>query len=162
LRVTDFDDAGGWAANARITAKLADLGSLNLAGVHKSYNWGSLEQKINERSKNTENTYDASATTELGKFMPEKIKVKIPMYAGYSESWKRPKFAPNDPDIPFNDELRFLDSVGNSDLKKEFIHTSEDYTVRRSLNFTNVKKEKSPGNKSKPHFYDVENLSLTY
>jgi cell surface protein SprA len=28
LRLTDFDEKGGWAANARVTAKLADFGTI--------------------------------------------------------------------------------------------------------------------------------------
>ncbi len=160
LRVTDFDDKGGWAANARLSAKLADLGNVNVSGIHKSANWGSLEQKLNERSKNTETSYDASGTTELGKFLPEKSKLKIPVYMGYAEVWKRPKFDPYDPDVPLQNELDHYKTTNQDARRKEIIHQSEDYTVRRSLNFTNVKKEKGAGKKS--HFYDVENVSLNY
>ena len=32
LRLSDFDNKGGWAANARITAKLADVATISFAG----------------------------------------------------------------------------------------------------------------------------------
>ncbi len=32
LRLTDFDQSGGWAALARVNAQLADLGNVSVAG----------------------------------------------------------------------------------------------------------------------------------
>src|SRR5438552_4144752 len=33
LRLTDFDQQGGWAANSRVTAKLADFGQVSVSGA---------------------------------------------------------------------------------------------------------------------------------
>lgn len=159
LRVTEFEDKGGWAANARTTIKLADLGNVSVSGIHKSYNWGTLDQKMNERSMFKETSYEASANVELSKFIPKQIKVKIPMFTGYGETWKRPKFDPNDPDVPYQLAIDRLQKAGSDSLRKEFIHKTEDYTMRRSLNFTNVKMEKGKG---KGGFYSPSNFSLTY
>ena len=49
LRMTDFDEEGGWAANTRVSANLADLGNVVLAGMHSTAGFGGIEQKINER-----------------------------------------------------------------------------------------------------------------
>ncbi|MEO8410723.1 MAG: cell surface protein SprA, partial [Propionivibrio sp.] len=43
LRLSDFDEQGGWASTARITAKLADLGNMAIAGNHSTAGWGSIE-----------------------------------------------------------------------------------------------------------------------
>ncbi|MBK7850753.1 MAG: hypothetical protein IPJ66_06280 [Bacteroidetes bacterium] len=45
LRMSDFDEKGGWAATARVTAKLADLGTMSLVGNHSTSGWGSIEKK---------------------------------------------------------------------------------------------------------------------
>ncbi len=161
LRLSDFADEGGWAANARVNAKLADLGSIALAGSHSTFGFGSIEQKLNERKK-TENTqYDISSNLELGKFLPMNSGIKVPMYLGYSENWIRPKFNPNEPDIPLQDQLDELKKNKQDSLRKEVIKTSEDYTLRRSINFTNVKKEKVKRD-ANSHFYDPENWALNY
>jgi cell surface protein SprA len=100
LRLTDFDEKGGWAANARITARLADFGTLTLAGSTSKPGFGSIEKKVNERSQEEVYQYDIASNLELGKFFPEKANVRIPMYIGYSEGIINPEYNPLDPDIP--------------------------------------------------------------
>ena len=51
LRLTDFNEKGGWAANARVTAKLADFANLSLAASRMTEGFGNIEQKLNERSR---------------------------------------------------------------------------------------------------------------
>ncbi len=159
LRLTDFDEKGGWAANARVTARLADFGSVTIAGNMSTPGFGSIEKKVSERQKETIKAYDVSSSVELGKFVPEKLNIKIPMYVGYSESWSTPQYNPLDPDILLKPVLNDanLPQVVRDSLK----NVTEDYTRRKSINFTNVKKEKTKGSK-KNHIYDVENFAVTY
>ena len=49
LRLTDFNEEGGWAANARLQARLADFGTLDIAGMTSQPGWGSIEKKVSER-----------------------------------------------------------------------------------------------------------------
>lgn len=160
LRLTDFDERGGWAATARVTAKLADFGTLTLAGNMSTPGFGSIEKKVSERSRETVKAYDVSSNLELGKFIPEKVNIRIPMYVGYSEQIRTPQFNPLDPDIPLkpiiDDSSPFPAQVRDS-IKR----VTEDYTRRKSINFTNVKKERGK-NAKKPHFYDIENVSVSY
>ena len=51
LRLTDFDERGGWAANSRLTARLADFGNVTLSGNMSTVGFGSIEKKVNERQK---------------------------------------------------------------------------------------------------------------
>jgi cell surface protein SprA len=39
LRLSDFREDGGWAANAQMQARLADLGTLNLVGQTSTPGW---------------------------------------------------------------------------------------------------------------------------
>ncbi|NJK95705.1 MAG: cell surface protein SprA [Bacteroidales bacterium] len=156
LRLTNFNEKGGWAANARVITKLADLGTLSIAGSTLKPGFGSIDQKVNERSKEEINTYDISSNLELGKFFPEKSGVQIPMYIGYSESFTDPEYNPLDPDIPLQ---AALDNAANKAERDSIIRLSRDYVMRRSLNFTNVRINKMDG---KPHFYDISNWSFNY
>jgi cell surface protein SprA len=156
LRMSDFDESGGWAANARLSAKLADLGTFSFTGSRSTPGFGSIEQKLNERRKDDLTQYDVSTNLELGKFLPAKSGIKVPMYIGYGASISVPQYNPLDPDVKLKDYLGQLSSRARDSVSK----ITTDYTERKSINFTNVRKVKlSP---SKPHFYDIENLNFTY
>ena len=77
LRLSDFIENGGWAANAHLQARLADLGTVDMVGQASTPGWGSIEKKVNERSKEEIMKYDISSSVELGKFFPEKIGCKV-------------------------------------------------------------------------------------
>ncbi|MEI6817183.1 MAG: cell surface protein SprA [Bacteroidota bacterium] len=160
LRLTDFVESGGWAANTRVTAKLADLGTVTVAASKKTFGFGSIDQKLDQLSKDDITTIDASASVELGKFLPASTGIHIPMYVGYSQIIDMPKYDPNDPDILLQNSIDAASTI--STFKGDSVKlVSEDLTTRKSINFTNVKKTKV-GSKSKAHVYDIENLSLSY
>lgn len=159
LRLSDFDNSGGWATIGRVNTKVADLGTVTLAGNYSTPGFGSIEQKLNERQQETRKQYDLSTNVELGKFVPEKVGVSIPMYYNVSEGKVTPRYNPLDPDLELKDLLN------DSELPKEYRDSigqrTEQYTKRRSINFTNVRKLKPKGRK-KSRFYDVSNFSFTY
>jgi cell surface protein SprA len=159
LRLTDFDQKGGWAANARVTAKLADFGTLSLSGNMYTPGFGSIENKVAERKKETLKQYDISSSLELAKFLPQEYNIHIPMYVGYSETFITPQYNPLDPDILLKNTFGSPDIPQN--VKDSIKHITQDYTKRRSINFTNVKKDKGKGSK-KNHIYDVENWAASY
>jgi len=159
LRLTDFDQRGGWAANARLTAKLADFGDVSISANTSTIGFGSIDQTVNERNKFEEFSYDFQSKWNLDKFIGTKSGIKIPMFFSYSESWKNPQFNPLDPDIEFDRALDNLQSVEEQDNLKR---AAQDYTMRKNLNFTNVRKERRGGGTKKPQFYDVENFSVSY
>ena len=157
LRLSDFDNQGGWAANATVTSQLADFGSLQLAGSMSTPGFGGIEQKLNERQQETRQQYDFSSNVELGRFAQDVV--SVPMYFGISEQWITPRYNPLSPDIEF-DEILSSDEYSNTQ-KDSIKKATVAYTKRRSVNFTNVKK--LPGkNKKESHPYDIENVSLTY
>lgn len=156
LRLTDFDQNGGWAALARVNAQLADLGSVSIAGNYSTPYWGSIDKRVSERQRDTRYGVDVAANLEMGKFLPESSGVKIPMYVGFSEQVINPQFDPLNPDIEFNEATRTL----TPDERRQRLKETRTYTRRRSINFTNVRKERTQG--SKEQFFDVENLALSY
>lgn len=158
LCLTGLNESGGWAASGRVTTRLADLGSVIVAGSYKSVGWGSIDQKVNERSMEDLGQIDVAANLELGKFFPEKAQVKIPMYYGYSKSVSNPKYNPLDPDITMKESLSNAGSKAERDSIKQL---AQDLVVRKSINFTNVKVDKT-SKSGKPKIYDPTNFSATY
>ncbi|MCT4622634.1 MAG: cell surface protein SprA, partial [Schleiferiaceae bacterium] len=159
LRLTDFDQRGGWAANARVTAKLADFADVSVSADMSTIGFGAIDQTVNERNKFEAFSYDFQSKWNLDKFFGQKSGVRIPMFFSYSEGWKNPQFNPLDPDIEFKDALNNLE---NEQQKTELKHAAQDYTRRKNINFTNVRKERKQGSKRKPQFYDIENFSVSY
>ena len=51
LRLTDFDERGGYAANGRINARLADFANVNLTGSMSTIGFGSIDQSLNCQTK---------------------------------------------------------------------------------------------------------------
>ncbi len=158
LRLTDFDEKGGWAATGRINTALADLGNLSLAGNISTPNFGTIEQRMSQRQQNSIKAYDIATNLELGKFFPEKLGLRIPLHFDYSKTIASPQYNPLDPDIIFKDALNTYNSKAAQDSIKSLV---QDYTVRKNINFSNVKKVKTSMT-SKPHIYDVENFDFTY
>ncbi|MFL5752724.1 MAG: cell surface protein SprA, partial [Bacteroidia bacterium] len=158
LRLTDFDQKGGWAGNARVTAKLADFGQVALSGAYMTPFFGSIEKKISERSRETTKQYDASSTLQFGKFLPESWKVNLPVYVGQSEIYITPQYDPANPDVLMS---VVKEPTFSRDEIKAIKERAQDYTRRRSLNFTNVSKARGK-NSTKSHIWDIENFSVTY
>lgn len=157
LRLSEFDEKGGWASTAHVTTKLADLGTLTLAGNMSTPGWGSIEKKVSERQRETRYQYDISSQLQLHKFIPSEWGINLPMYVGYSQAVIRPQYNPLDPDIYLNQTLENLDEQGKEDLKKRTI----ERTDRRSINFTNVRKEKNKNAKFSTPF-DISNFAFNY
>ena len=91
LRMQDYNNEGGWAAQGNLNVQLSDLGNVNLTGHMETAGFGGLEQGVNERRD--DNLYEWSITTqfELGKLFPEKWKMQLPLYYSYSYQKISPK-----------------------------------------------------------------------
>lgn len=158
LRLTDFDNKGGWAAVARADVKLADLGTITVAGNKSTAGFGALDSKLEDRQLTDNQGYDISANMDLGRFLPAKSGIKIPAYVNVSNQVNTPQYDPAQADILLKQTLSTTQSAQQRDSIK---HAAEDYTMRKSVNFTNVHKERAPDKRTN-HVYDVENLNASY
>ena len=157
LRLTEFDERGGWAATARLNLKLADFADVNISGSKSTIGFGSIDSKVSERNRADNVLLDVSSAVELGKFLPQKSGVKIPMFVNYSKQVSTPQYNPRTPDI----ELKNALDRSTKEEKDSILNFAQDYTVRRGINFTNVRKERT--NNSKPvRLWDIENFAASY
>ena len=157
LRVSGFDERGGGAAVARLDMQFADFGSGSVSANYSSIGWGALEQKVAQRQRESVTQFDASTSLELGKLLPEQSGIKIPFYASYSTTIKTPEFDPYDLDILLQDNLAAASTAQERDsLRKQ----AEDFTSIKTVNFTNVRKERT--SEGKPMPWDISNFSATY
>jgi cell surface protein SprA len=157
LRLTDFEEQGGWAATARVNAKLADFAVVTVSGSATTAGFGNIDQKVSQRSLNDTRNFDVSANMELGKFFPDKTGMRIPLYVDVSSQLSTPIYDPASPDLKLKDEY----AAATKKQRDSIQNVVEDYTVRKSINLANVHKVKTDI-KAPNHAWDVENLSGTY
>jgi cell surface protein SprA len=158
LRLTDFDRTPGWAGNVVLSTKLADLGTVTGSIRHITYGYGGVQSKIYERARGVTTSYDISANLQLDKLLPKKLGLSIPVFASYESKIINPNFDPANPDTRLAAALLSFNTDAEREAYKKLI---QDKSVRRSLNFTNVRRVKQ--NKESPvRIWDVENFSFTY
>ncbi len=156
LRLSALDEKGGYAALARIDFTLADLGTLSLSGNMHTQGFGTLEQRVNERYRDNFYQFDIATNLELGKILPKKAAMSIPVFASYSQSVSTPEYDPYDLDIKLKDKLKVVPENQKDSIRK----TAVDFTSIKTVNFTNVRKLKT--NTKKPKIYDVSNVDVSY
>ncbi|WP_136667458.1 cell surface protein SprA [Flavobacterium sp. H122] len=157
LRLADMDNKGGMAAIASLDTNMADLLTMSATGRMGTIGFGSLEQTPNERSREDMWQYDIVTNVSLGKLLPKKWGVNLPFNYAVGEQTITPEYDPLFQDLKLKD---VLDNAANDQEKEAIKKRAENYTKRKSINFIGVKKER--GAEQKPHFYDVENLTLSY
>ncbi|MGB5989623.1 MAG: cell surface protein SprA [Marinifilaceae bacterium] len=154
LRLSEFDESGGWAANVRLNARLADFANITLAGRKITPGFGALDQKISQLSRTDQLQYDLSTNVQLGKFFPDKWKMRIPMYYSISSNTILPEYDPVDTDLKLSDKLNRFSGSQRDSVRRN----AETFVGRKSINFTNVGVENSGESK----IIDISNLSMSY
>jgi cell surface protein SprA len=157
LRLNGIDDQGGMAALGRMEAQLADLGNLVFSTNYHQQGFGQVDQRVAQRFRDNFFQYDAAGNIELGKFLPQKSGIRLPMYASISQSFSTPQFDPYKFDVPVKLMLDRLEG----DERRDYRKSVQDITTIKSLNFTNVRKIRT-NTERQPRFYDIENLNFTY
>lgn len=156
LRMTDFDEEGGWAAQGNLNINLSDIGSVSFTGRKETIGFGSIDQSLNERRSDDYSTYTIATNLDLGRFIPEKINASIPFYYSYSNQTTTPKYDPLNQDITLKESLDLVDTKAEKDSIKNL---AQDKTVTKSLSFSNVKFDIKSKN---PMPYDPANFTFGY
>ncbi|NOT74719.1 MAG: cell surface protein SprA [Cyclobacteriaceae bacterium] len=158
MRLTDFDRTAGWAANAVLNTKLADLGNITTSFKKITFGYGGVQSKISERARGETNIFDISASIAVDKLLPRNTGLKIPMFISYEKTTIDPNYDPANPDT----RIEAMDKSFNTEAERIAYHKIiQDNAVRKSLNFTNVRKTKVKTD-ARSNLYDIENFSFTY
>ncbi len=134
LRSSGFENKGGWAAVVSADANFADVADFSVTGRMQTIGFGNVEDRVNQRSLEETRQYDFSTNINLGKMMPKKWGIQLPMSYSFGEEFRDPKFDPQYQDVKFADAKDVNPNSKNS----------QDYTSRKSISFNNVKKNRNP------------------
>ena len=156
LRLTSINEKGGWAAMARIDMNLADLGTLTGSVFGHSSGFGTLEQKIEQRYVDDLTQFDVATNLELGKLLPKSAAISIPVFASYSQTLSKPHYDPYALDITLKQNI----NASPASEKDSISNNAVTFSSTKTVNFTNVRKNRT-GNK-KPKIYDIENIDVSF
>ena len=156
LRLGDLDEKGGYAALGRVDLKLADLGTLYVSGSVRSAGFGTIEQRVNERSRENLTQFDVATNLELGRLLPEEAAMSIPVYASVSQTVGSPEYDPYDLDVKLRDKL----DATPANMRDSIRDNAVDVRTIKTVNFTNVKKNNNNG--KAPKLWSIENVDVSY
>ncbi len=180
LRLSDMKNRGGWASNATIDANFADFATISLTGGISTEGFGGLEQGPLERNLEDTKRYNFNSNVNLGKLLPKKWNVNIPVTYTISEEFITPKYDPIWQDITVQDRLDVAETASQRDSIR---NVAQAYTRHRGITLSGVKKgysqttgnqppannnngnntaKKSDKKKKKKHFYDIENFTFDF
>ena len=163
LRLSDYSGKGGWAATALARTNLADIGDFSIYGAYTTAGFGSLSQGYADLDKVNRSDIEMALNLELGKFLPEKWGLKIPMHFDYSNQIGSPEYNPLDPDVLLYDDL---DTYSTKEQRDSVKAMTQEKLTRTNLNFMNVRREKvgkpDASGKVQKRFYDIDNFNFSY
>lgn len=156
LRLSDFDEDGGWAAQGNMNVQLSDLGSVSMAGHVETAGFGGLEQSVSERRLDDYYQYQFTTTFELGRFFPKAVKLSAPIYFSYSREKTSPKYNPLDKDMLLKDAL---DALANDRERDSLRNIANEITTYKNFSLSNMRVGVTSKN---PMPYDPANFTVSY
>ncbi len=105
LKVTDFNESGGWAAKANATLNMSDVATLNVGAHIETAGFGGVDQSLNERRLDDYRQFNVAVQSDLGRFLPEGAKLRAPIYYSRTQEKTSPKYNPLDQDVLLKDAL---------------------------------------------------------
>ena len=157
MRLQEFTNDGGWAAQGSLNIQLSDLGSVNASGHVETAGFGGIEQSVSDRKDEDSYNYNITTQFNLGKIFPEKAKVNLPLYYTYSKDNVKPKYNPLDTDMLLSDALDALQTKQEKDSLKSLTTTTE---TQRNLSLSGVKVNIT--SRKHPMPYDPSNFTFNY
>ncbi|WP_238943986.1 T9SS outer membrane translocon Sov/SprA [Seramator thermalis] len=156
LRLSEFDEKGGWAAQGNMNIALSDIGTVNVQGRKETSGFGALDQSLLERRNNDYSEWNIALNLDLGRFLPKEVKLIAPFYYSYSNQTSIPQYDPFNQDITMKKSINSLHTNQQKDSLKTI---SIDKTTNKSISISNVRIDI----KSKtPMPYDPANFSFGY
>ncbi len=156
LRLTDFDQSGGWAAKGNINLGISDIATINIGGHMETSGFGAIDQSLTQRRMDDYYQYNIATQVDFGRFLPEKAQVSAPLYYSYSEQITAPQYNPIDEDVKLSDALN---AAQTKQEKDSISNIALDRVKVESLSITGVKVNIKSKN---PMPYDPANFTLGY
>jgi cell surface protein SprA len=156
LKVTDFDEDGGWAAKTNVNLGVSDVATVNFGAHVETAGFGSVDQGLNSRRMDDYEQYNVAVQTDLGRFLPEKVKLKAPIYYSYSTEKTTPKYNPLDQDVLLKDAL---DDAADQHARDSISAYAVERSTVKSFSISGLKFDVTS---KKPMPWDPSNFTFNF
>ena len=156
LKVTDFNESGGWAAKVNATLNLSDIATVNFGTHMESAGFGGVDQSLNERRLDDYTQYNVAVQADLGRFIPQGAKLTAPIYYSMSKETTSPKYNPLDQDVLLKDALDACATKQERDSIKNF---AIERTTIQNFSLAGVKFDVQSKN---PMPWDPSNFTVNF
>ena len=120
LKVTDFNSEGGWAAKANMNLGLSDIATVNVGAHVETAGFGGVDQSLNSRRMDDYQQINFAIQVDAGRFLPEKAKLKAPVFYSTTREKISPKYNPLDQDVLLKDALEIAQTKHEKDSINNF------------------------------------------
>ena len=125
LKVTDFNENGGWAFNTNANLALSDVAMVNFAYHKETAGFGGVDQGLASRRLEDYEQMNIAVQGDVGKVVPEKVKLSAPIYYSRSNEKITPMYNPLDQDLLLKDALEAATTKAEKDSIKSYALTTK-------------------------------------
>ncbi|MDE7385721.1 MAG: cell surface protein SprA [Muribaculaceae bacterium] len=105
LKVTDFNENGGWATKVNANLAMSDIATLNFGTHIETAGFGGVDQSLNERRLDDYKQYNFAVQGDAGRLLPEAVKLRAPVFYSVTKETTTPRYNPLDRDVLLKDAL---------------------------------------------------------
>ncbi|WP_304590410.1 cell surface protein SprA, partial [Duncaniella muris] len=156
LKVTDFESDGGWAAKGNLNIGVSDIATLNFGAHVETAGFGGVDQSLNARRMDDYEQYNFALQVDAGRFLPEKVKLRAPIYYSVSKEIITPKYNPLDQDVRLKDAL---DACATEAQKDSIRSYSVEHSTIKSFSISGLKFDVKSKN---PMPWDPANFTINF
>ena len=156
MKVTDFNEDGGWAAKVNAQLAVSDVANVNFSFHKETSGFGGVDQGLASRRLEDYQQINVAVQGDVGKLLPEKAKLSAPIYYSKSNEVTTPKYNPLDQDILLKDALEAAQTKQEKDSIRNYAVTRkqvESFSIS-SLRFNITSKTPMP--------WDPSNFTLNF
>lgn len=156
LKVTDFNQEGGWAAKANVNLGVSDIATINFGAHIETAGFGGVDQSLNSRRLDDYEQYNFAVQGDLGRFLPEAAKLKAPIFYSISKEKTSPKYNPLDQDVLLQDAL---DDAPNQHARDSINAFAIEHTTVQNFSISGLKFDVQSEN---PKPWDPANFTFNF
>ena len=157
LRLQQYSNKGGWAARGTLNVKLSDVATVNLSGHVETNGFGGIEESVAQRRDDDLYQYSITTQVDAGRFVPDVLKLKAPVYYSYSKERTVPRYNPLDTDMEMDEALDALATKAERDSLRNL---AERVVTERNFSVSGLRFDIAT--KRHPMPYDPANFTFSY
>ncbi len=120
LRVSGFDNEGGWAATTSANVSLADFADVQGSFQRKTDGFGSLSSTLDQRRQADNVSWNVRTDLKLGTLLPDRQGWSIPLTMQVQSNRTEPRFDPQRGDVRISEIQSLFGNLDDADIEEQF------------------------------------------